>query len=55
MKKKLVVCLELQRGQVSYEKIGKRNRVQGKIGRCYNNNNKIKPADRTKKKGSIEL
>ena len=40
MKKKRVVCLELQRGQVSQEKIRRKDGVKWKIGGCYTTNKK---------------
>ena len=45
-KKKWVGCLELQRGQVSYEKIRSGNRIKGKIEGCYKNNKKQTERDR---------
>ena len=40
MKKKRVVCLELQRGQVSYKKIRRKDGVKWEMGGCYTTNKK---------------
>ena len=49
-------CLELQRGQVSYEKIRRVNRGKGKIGCYYNNNeNETYKSDDLKNKKKREI
>ena len=51
-----LVCLELQRGQVNYEKIRRKDKVKWRIQGCYNNNKpRIEATYLIKKKRSREL